>query len=144
MRDHGCLVNDVAKQHKGKQMIMTSNGILLPLVIKNGLTSLKHDCPTEKKMSDIRKEEFMASKSDWDPSKYDDIEGAADLQIQQFPPTPIDATDSFYDSQGNIRAHKSDLEEDSVVSDASSTSSGSRRRSYRSIPRKKKQKKKVK
>ena len=89
---------------------------------------------------DISREEFITLKSDWGQSKFDDIEGAADLQIQQFPPTSSDATDSFYDSQGNICAQKSDLEEDSVVSDASSTSSGSRRRSYSSRPRKEKKK----
>ena len=87
-------------------------------------------------MCDIRIEEFMTSKSDWNPSKYDDIEGAADLKIQQFPPTSIDDTDSLYDAEGNICANKSDLEEDSGVSDVSNTSSGSRRRSYRSRPRK--------
>ena len=80
-------------------------------------------------------------KCDWDPIKYDDIEDAADLKIQQFPSTHIDATESFYDTESNICAHKSDLEEDSVVSDASSTSSRSRRRSYRSRPRNGKQKK---
>ena len=89
-------------------------------------------------MCDIRREEFVTSKSDWDSSKYDDIEGAADLQIQQFSPISIDATESFYDTEGNIHANKSDLKEDSVVSDASSTSGGSRRRSYHSRPTKEK------
>ena len=82
MRDHGFLVNDVVKRHGGKQMIMTPNGILLPLVIKNELTYLKHYHPTAKQMCGIRREEFMTSKSDWDPSKYDDIESATDLKIQ--------------------------------------------------------------
>ena len=123
MQDNGYLVNDVAKQHGGKQMIMTSNGILLPLVIKNGLVYLNHYHPIAKQMRYISREEFVTSKSEWDPSKLDDIEGAADLHIQQFSTTPIDAKDSFYNSQGNIFASKSNLEDDSVVSDASNASS---------------------
>ena len=83
----------------------------------------------------------MTSKNDWDQSQYDDIEGAAHFQIQQFPSTSIDTTDSFYVTVGNIHAHKSGLEKDSVVSDASSTSRRSRRRSYPSRSRKEKQKK---
>ena len=79
MRDHGCLVSDIAKRYGGKQMIMTPNDNLLPLVIRNGLTYLKHYCPREKQMHDIRREEFITSKNDWDPNRYDNIEGAADL-----------------------------------------------------------------
>ena len=142
MHQRGCLVSDVAKRHGGKQMIMTTNGILLPLVINNTLAYLGHCHPTAKQLCDIRRKEFMTLKSDWDLSKFDDIEGATDLHIQQFPPISIDATDSFYDTEGNIRANNSDLKEDYVVSNASSTSSGSRRRrSYRLRPRKEKQKK---
>ena len=92
-------------------------------------------------MRDINREEFMTSKNEWDPSQLDDIEGASDLRIQQFPPIPIDATDSFYDSNGNIRAHKSDLEHDSVVSNVSNASSESRRRWYRLKSRKEKKRK---
>ena len=50
--------------------------------------------------------------------------------LWQFPTTSIDATDSFYDVEGNIQAHKSDCDKESVVSDTSSTSSGVRRRIY--------------
>ena len=49
MHNHGCLISDNSKQRGGKQIIMTPNGILLPLVIKNGLTYLKHYRPTPKK-----------------------------------------------------------------------------------------------
>ena len=72
----------------------------------------------------------MTSKNDWDPSMYNDVESAADLCIQQFPSTPIEVTGSFYDVEGNISAHRIDYCENYVVSDASSTSSGSRRKSY--------------
>ena len=43
----------------------------------------------------------------------------------------MDATDSFYDSQGNIRANKSDLN----VNDTSNTSVGNKREGYRSKPK---------
>ena len=83
-------------------MIMTPNGILIPIIIKNGLSYIKHYCPTEKQMQYIKREEFMTSKNDWDPSIYDDPKCTADLRLQQFPPTPIDATNSFYYVEGNI------------------------------------------
>ena len=127
MQDNGCLVNDVAKQHGGTQMIRTPNGVQLPLIIKNGLMYLKHYHSTERQMAEIDREEFMTLKNEWDPSKLDDTEGASDLRIRQFPTTPIGATDSFYNSQGDIRATKSDLKDDSVVSDASNANIGNSR-----------------
>ena len=30
-------------------------------------------------MQKVTREKFMTSKNDWDPSKYDDIKGAAEL-----------------------------------------------------------------
>ena len=136
-------------------MIMAPTSILLPIIVKNRLSYIKHYCPTAKQIQNITQEEFMTLKNNQDSSQYDDIKGAADLGIQQFSTTPIDTTNSFYDVEGNIFAHKSDWEEEyficthegdcekeSIVSDASSTNSGCRRRSYRSRPRKKKQKKK--
>ena len=100
---------------------------------------LKHYYPTAKQMRDINREECMTSKNEWDPSKLDDTEGAAEWLIQTFP-TPIVATDSFYDLQGNVCAKKSDF----GVSDALNISSGNTREGYRSKPRKEKKKKKWK
>ena len=42
MRDNGCLVNDVALAHRGKQEILTPGGVKLPLIIKNGSPYLVH------------------------------------------------------------------------------------------------------
>ena len=64
----------------------------------------------------------------WDLTKLDDIEGASDLSTRQFPSIPIDAIDSFYNSQGNIRATKSDLEVDPAIGDK-------KREEYRSKPK---------
>ena len=76
----------------------------------------------------------MTLKNDWDPSIYNYLAGASDLRLQQFPQTPIDATDSVYDVETNICAHKSDCDKEFVdsnaSSDASSTSSGVRRRAF--------------
>ena len=49
-------------------------------------------------MKEITREELMTSKNTWDPTKLDDIEGASDLSIRQFPPIPVDAIDIFYNS----------------------------------------------
>ena len=97
---------------------MTPNSVQLPLVIKNGLPYLEHYYPTDEKMDKITCEEWMTSKTTWDPSKLDDIEGASNLSISRFPPIPTDAIDSFCNSQGEIRATKSDLMKDPVVSDS--------------------------
>ena len=99
-------------------MIQTPNGLKLPLVIKNGLPYLKHYYPTDEQIDKITCEEWMTSKATWDPSKLDDIKGASNLSIRQFPPIPTDAIDSFYNSQGEIRATKSDLTKDTVVIDS--------------------------
>ena len=69
-------------------------------------------------MKNITCEEWMTLKSTWDPSKLDDIEGASNLSICQFPPILNDAIDSFYNSQGGIWATKSDLTKDTVVIDS--------------------------
>ena len=76
----------------------------------------------------------MTSKNTWDPSKLDDIKDTAERLIKQFPPSPSGATDSFYNSQDDIRATKSDLEVDSTVSDAPDKSSGKKGEGYRPKP----------
>ena len=59
MRDNGCVVNDVAKAHGGKQEILTPTSIKLPFIIKNRLSYLVHQYPTQKQMDEIAREEFM-------------------------------------------------------------------------------------
>ena len=49
MQDNRCLVNNIAKQNGGKQKIMTPNGVLLPLIIKNELMYLIHYGPQQSK-----------------------------------------------------------------------------------------------
>ena len=117
IQDNGCLVNDVTKAHGGTQIIMTPNGVRLPLVIKNGLSYLEHYYLTVKQMDEITRENFMTSKNTLDPTKLDDIEGAFDLSIHQVQSIPVDAIDTFYNSQGDICATKSDLEVDPAVGD---------------------------
>ena len=96
-------------------MMMTPNSIRLPLIIRNGLPYLEHYYSTERQMKEITREEFMTSKNTWVPTKLDNIEGASDLMISQFPPIPVDAIDSFYNNQGDIHATKSYLEVDPAV-----------------------------
>ena len=63
------------------------------------------------------------------------------MRLKQFSSTPIDATDGFYKMEGDIIDLKNDIDENSIISDSSITSSGTRRRSYQSRTRKEKQKK---
>ena len=97
-------------------------------------------------MEEITLEEFMTAKTDWNPSKLDDFEGASDLSISQFPPTRKDATNSFYNSQGDIQATKSDLKDDPVVSDSlkDPVVSDSKKEPSRYRPKPKKEKKQKK
>ena len=103
MQDNGCLVNDITKAHGRKHVILTPNGVRLPLIIKNGLVYLEHYYPIDKQKKEIKREEWMISKSNWDPSKFDDIAGAYDLSISQFLPIPLDTIDPIYTTQDDTR-----------------------------------------
>ena len=102
MRDNGCVVNDVAMAHGGKQEILTPSGIKLPLIIKNGLLYHEHFYSTAKQMDEITREEFMTSRNTCDPTKLDSPKGASDLMINKFSPIPSDMIDSFDNDQGDI------------------------------------------
>ena len=106
MRDNGCIVNDVAIAHGGKQQIVTPGGVQLPLIIKNGLAYLVHQYPTDKQMKEIVRVEFMTSRNAWDPTKYNSPEGDEERLIKQLSPLPVDITDRFYNDQGDIRVTK--------------------------------------
>ena len=99
-------------------MMLTSNSVRLPLIIKNGLPYLEHYYPTARQMKEVTREKFITSKNTWDPTKLDDVDGASNLMISQFPPIPLDAFDGFYNDQGDIRVTKSDSKVDSKVDPA--------------------------
>ena len=92
-------------------------------------------------MRDITQEEITTLPGEWNPSLLDNSQNISGQRLRQFPPTPIDATDNFYNIQGSIIVQKSDINDTSIFSDTSSTSSGSRRRTYQAQTRKEKQKK---
>ena len=127
-------------------MISTSNGTMIPIIYKGGLPYIQHYYPTDKQMREITREEIMTSPGEWNPSLLDDEPDTSQKRLRQFPPTPIDQTDMFYNMEGDIVVQRSDINIDveddlSVTSEPSSTSCGSRRRTYRSRTRKEKQKK---
>ena len=78
----------------------------------------------------------MTSPGEWNPSLLDDEPDATQKRLQQFPPTPIEQTDAFYNLEGQIIVQKydTDLDDVLVASDNLNTSSGSRRQSYQSRP----------
>ena len=78
------------------------------------------------------------SPGEWNPSLLEHMPNASEKRLKQIPSTPIDTNNNFYDMEGNIIVQKSDIDDMSVVSDASSTSSGSKRQSYQSKSRKEK------
>ena len=115
---------------------------MIPIIYKGGLPYIQHYYPTDKQMREITREEIMTSPGEWNPSLLDDEPDATQKRLWQFPPTPIEQTDAFYlESQIIVQKNDTDLDDASIVNDNSSTSSGSRRRSYRSRTRVEKQKK---
>ena len=123
-------------------MISTPNGTLIPIIYKGGLPYIQHFYPTDKQMREITREEITTSPGGWNPSLLYDVPNSSQTRLKQFSPTPINQTEMFYNLEGDIVVQQNviDIEETSIISDASSTSSGSRRRSYWSRTRKEKQK----
>ena len=111
-------------------MITTPNGIMIPIVFKGGLPYIEHYYPTDSQMRDITREKIITSPGERNPSLLDDSPNASEQRLRLFSPTPIDDTDNFYIMEGNIIVQKGDIDDNSIVSNASSTSSGNRRQSY--------------
>ena len=122
-------------------MVSTPNGTMLPIVYKGGLPYIEQHYPTDKQMREINREKMIILPGEWNPSVLDDAPNASQSRLKQFPSTPLEATDRFYIMEGDIIVQKTDIDDGSIINDNSSTSSGSRRRSYRSRTRKEKQKK---
>ena len=59
-------------------------------------------------------------------SLLDDTPNTSEKRLKQFPSTPIDATDGFYNMEGDIIVQKNDIDEISIISNSFSTSSGSK------------------
>ena len=87
-------------------MISTPNGTLIPIIYKGGLPYIQHFYPTDKQMREITREEIMTSPGEWNPSLLDDVPNASQTKLKQFPPTPIDQTDMFYNMEGDHRSEE--------------------------------------
>ena len=135
VRSHGILVNDVHIAHGGKQTITTPNGTTIPISYKGGLPYFEHYYPTDQQMKDITREEIMTSPGIWNPSTLDDAPNSSQKRLRQFPSTPIEFTEGFYNLEGDIIVQRSSIGDDnSIVSNNSS--SGSQRRAYRQLTKK--------
>ena len=89
-------------------------------------------------MREIIREEIMTSPGEWNPSLLDDAPNASQSRLKRFPSTLIEATNGFYNMEGDVIVQETDIDDNSINSDASSTSSGSRQRSYWSRTQKEK------
>ena len=54
----------------------------------------------------------MTSPGEWNPSLLDDEPDATQKRLRQFPPTPIEQTDAFYNLEGQIIVQRSDIDID--------------------------------
>ena len=122
----------------GKQIIITPSGLMILIFYKDGLPHIEYFYPTNRQMNEIVYEEIMTPASVWNPTLLDDTIGASDLRIKQLPTTTTEFTDGFYNSQGGIIVHRTNIDNDFIISDNSSTSSRSRERGYRARSRKEK------
>ena len=122
-------------------MITTPNGIMIPIVFKSGLPYIEHYYPTDAQIRDITREETITSLGEWNYSLLDDSPNAPEQRLGHFPPTTVDALSNFYNMKGYIIVQKGDIDDNSILIDASSTSSGNRRWSYQTRTEKEKQKK---
>ena len=117
-------------------MTTSPDGIMIPIIFKGSLPYIKYYYPTDKQMRDITHKEITTSPEEWNPSLLDNSPNASEQRLRQFPPTPINTIDDLYNMEGNIVVQKNDINDRSIVSDASSTSSGSRQRMYQARTRK--------
>ena len=83
-------------------MISTPNGTLITIVYKGGLPYIQHFYPTDKQMREITREEIMTSPGEWNPRLLDDVLIASQTRLKQFPSTPINQTEMFYNMEGDI------------------------------------------
>jgi hypothetical protein len=71
MEHFGCLVNDRARAHGGTQSLITPEGHVIPLNIRDGLFYMDMHAPNDQEMETLP-HVFVTSDSPWDPSLLDD------------------------------------------------------------------------
>ena len=71
MESFGCHVLDSSQNHRGKQSVITPEGYVIPLHIRNGLFYMDMSKPDEDDLSCFP-HCFLASNSPWDPSIVDE------------------------------------------------------------------------
>ena len=71
LQHYGNLVGSDCKQVGGKQMIMTPNDYMIPIIIKSDLPYIDQFYPSDHQMATITREEIMTSENNWDQGIYD-------------------------------------------------------------------------
>ena len=100
---HGNAIDDRSRNVGGKQRVVTKDGYVIPLQVRNGLPYIDMRPPTDDEMKTLP-HILVTSDMPWDPKILDheqDISTMDDL-----PSDPISAHDSPFDAQGHYR-HRS-------------------------------------
>ena len=92
-------------------MISTPNGTIVPIIFKGSLPYLEHYFPTDKHMKEITREKILISPGEWNPSLLDEASDASEKRLRQLPLTHVEATDIFYNMEGDIIVQKRDVDE---------------------------------
>ena len=66
-------------------------------------------------MKDITREEIITSPGIWNPSTLDDAPNSSQKRLRQFPSTPIEFTEGFYNLEGDIIVQRSDIDDSSIA-----------------------------
>ena len=101
LQDAGNLVCDTATQIGGHSQIDSNDGYNIPICFCHGLPYIKYYPPTDEEVVTLD-QIIMTSPGHWDPSKYDDVHFYSNELMKRIPTTPMEATNDFYNRNGNI------------------------------------------
>jgi len=106
MESFGLIVDDRAQSNGGKQCIVTTEGYVVPLHIRDGLPYLDMTAPTD---DDLERypHVFFTADTPWDPSVLDQEFSAPDFELPSVALARRDALDGRVDEYGELRyAHQ--------------------------------------
>ena len=100
---HGNAIDDRSMNVGGKQRVITKEGYVIPLQVRNGLPYIDMRPPTDEEMKTLP-QILVTSDMPWDPKILDHEQDISTME--DLPSDPIAAHDSPFDAQGNYR-HRS-------------------------------------
>ena len=101
LESFGMIVDDKSRTAGGSQCVITSEGYVVPLHIRNGLPCMDMSIPTDDDMASYP-HVFFCANSPWDPSVLDNEFSAGDFTIPDIAVTRHDSADPRVNAFGEI------------------------------------------